>query len=79
MAFFYLLRKPIKTVDQSEGQAEMIAQSDESQVEMIGFKNKFTHIPKLFKYMIPLGLAVLFQFFAISFFVWLLKDLLFII
>lgn len=62
VAFFYLLESPVKQVDQEEVLAE-------DQTEMIGFKNKITYIPKLFKYMIPLALAVIFQFFAMSFFV----------
>lgn len=62
VAFFYLLRSSVRNVDQEEVLTE-------DQTEMSGFKNKITYIPKLFKYMIPLALAAIFQFFGLSFFV----------
>lgn len=50
--FFFLIKTPIMTRSDS---------ITEEQQELIGFKNKIAYIPKLFKYMIPLGLAVIFQ------------------
>lgn len=54
--YFYLIKNPITN------RSEVITGDNET--ELIGLRNKINYIPKLFKYMIPLGLAVIFQLFA---------------
>lgn len=56
--YFYLIKNPVTN------RSEVITGDDET--ELIGFRNKINYIPKLFKYMIPLGLAVIFQLFGIQ-------------
>lgn len=51
--YFYLIKHPITERSVNENQ--------ENLTELIGFRNKLNYIPKLFKYMIPIGLAVIFQ------------------
>lgn len=57
--YFYLIKNPITT--RSETRSEALNENLENVSELIGFRNKTNYIPKLFKYMIPLGLAVIFQ------------------
>lgn len=71
LVYFYLLEDPNTFIDYSEN----ITEVSEHQTELIGLRNKVNYIPKLFKYMIPLGLAVLFQTFASLCFVGIIFNL----